>query len=200
MYQVISGPGMTSLVGQRQPYGWQRGGFARPAPSRLPARVPPSAGDLLDSYRRRVQDLTNQLAASQNCPPEGPYTQVVEVMDREYTRTGRRPIGFPLTVVAAGAASGAITTQPQKPFKSTRLIIPSSIGALFVVTSIQIGNDEMLMNGNPVPALVFNENAEDAWLNLETAQISQNISVNVTNISGAQATFSAAMIGTMAAP
>ena len=52
--------------------------------------------------------------------------------------------------------------------------------------------DSQFPSTGPVPARVFSETAVGVDLSLDTAQISQNISLNVTNTSGSTVIFNAA--------
>lgn len=118
------------------------------------------------------------------------------VVQRGVTKAREFPLGFPTTSVAA-AATANIQTQPQVPFRGRRLAIPSDIAGSILVNDLKIGNASMFPNSNPVPGRMFSELAVGIDLNLDTAQISQVVSLNVTNTSGAAVTFNAAIIGTV---
>lgn len=117
------------------------------------------------------------------------------LVQRQVTKAREYPLGFPTTAVAAGAAT-TITTQPQVPFRGRRLIVPSDIAGSFLINDLKVGKNSMFPTSNPVPARAFTELGVGVDLNLDTAQISQIISLAVENTSGAQLDFNAAIIGT----
>jgi hypothetical protein len=118
------------------------------------------------------------------------------VVQRGVTKAREFPLGFPTTALAA-AATANVQTQPQVPFRGRRLAIPSDIAGSILVNDLKIGNASMFPNSNPVPGRMFSELAVGIDLNLDTAQISQVVSLNVTNTSGGAVTFNAAIIGTV---
>jgi hypothetical protein len=118
------------------------------------------------------------------------------VVQRGVTKAREFPLGFPTTAIAATATAN-IQTQPQVPFRGRRMTIPSDIAGSILVNDLKIGNASMFPNSNPVPGRMFSELAVGIDLNLDTAQISQVVSLNVTNTSGGAVTFNAAIIGTV---
>lgn len=117
------------------------------------------------------------------------------VVPRQVTKAREYPIGFPTTSVTAGSAQ-TITTNPQVPFRARRLIVPSDIAGSFLINDLKVGKNSMFATSNPVPARAFTEVGVGVDLNLDTAQISQLIAINVTNTSGADLDFNACLIGT----
>jgi len=117
------------------------------------------------------------------------------VVPRQVTKSREYPLGFPQTAIAAGATA-TVTSNPQVPFRGRRLIIPSDIAGSVLINDLKVGKNSMFPTSNPVPGRAFTELGVGVDLNLDTAQISQLVSLNVTNTSGAAITFSAALIGT----
>lgn len=117
------------------------------------------------------------------------------LVQRQVTKAREYPLGFPTTAVAAGATA-TITSQPQTPFRGRRLIIPSDIAGSFLINDLKVGKNSMFPTSNPVPARAFTELGVGVDLNLDTAQISQIISLAVENTSGAALDFNAVLIGT----
>lgn len=117
------------------------------------------------------------------------------LVQRQVTKAREYPLGFPTTSVAAGATA-TVSSQPQVPFRGRRLIVPSDIAGSFLINDIKVGKTSMLPNSNPIPARAFTELGVGVDLNLDTAQISQNISLSIENTSGAALDFNAALIGT----
>jgi hypothetical protein len=124
--------------------------------------------------------------------PSGPV-----VVDPGYRAMRRYPIGFGPLLVGAGTTL-SITAQPQELFRPSRLVVPSTIAASFLINDLKIGMDSMLLSSNPVPAVMFIETAVDTWLGLSTATIGQLITLTVTNFTANSANFLAGLAGASA--
>ena len=104
------------------------------------------------------------------------------------------PLGFPTTVITAGvAATVAATTQVL--FRGRRLIIPSKIASNVLINDLRVGKNSQFPSSGPVPGRAFVESSVGVDLAMDTAQVSQTISLNVTNTSLASLTFNAALLG-----
>jgi hypothetical protein len=98
----------------------------------------------------------------------------------------RQPLGFvQLAVPAAGTVT--VTATPQNVFKGQRLTIPAVIGVNFVINSLFVGVQNQFVGAGAIPAITFAENAVGEDLNMDTAQIGNTITMNVTNLDGAAA-------------
>lgn len=109
-------------------------------------------------------------------------------------RARQFPLGFPSTAIAA-SATATITAQTQVIFRPRRLVIPSDIAGSLLVNDFKVGKNSMFPSADPIPARVFSETAVGVDLQLDTAQVSQIISLLMENTSGASVTFTAAIIG-----
>lgn len=97
------------------------------------------------------------------------------VPPREAPQAARRLQPLGLTAVAFTAASGLglnMTALPQRPFQAKRLLIDlSRSGAtstgLVTVTSINMGSDNQLVGGNPLPVSGFGATAFDLNIDFE---------------------------------
>lgn len=112
----------------------------------------------------------------------------------QYSKARNIVAGFPTTAVAA-AAVATIVTQPQRLFRPERLTIPDAIAEAFLVTALNIGTTNQFGSVDPVPGGIFKASAVGVVLKLDTAQVGNNISIAVTNISGGALNFNAALIG-----
>lgn len=119
------------------------------------------------------------------------------VMRRSPNRSRRYPLGFVPTAVAAGAAA-SIPAGPQNLFRAERLVIPSDIAFDFGVTDIKVGNQSQLVQNVQVPAAVFSEVAIDTEVTFDTAEVGNQISIDVVNNNVLNLTFRAAMLGSIA--
>jgi hypothetical protein len=104
-------------------------------------------------------------------------------------------IGFPLTTIAAGATVD-IPVQPQVIFRGERLTIPSDIAGQIIVQDLKVGKDSQFASVGGVPGRAFDERATGGRLRMDTAQISQQVVLRITNIGGAPVAFNAAITGT----
>lgn len=114
---------------------------------------------------------------------------------REPNRAREYPLGFDSVATIAAAASLAVSSRPQVVFRPDRLVIPASIAPNFTLTDIKIGKNSQLVGSSVLPAEVFSQTAVGVRLKLDTAQISQDIVLTVTNISGGAVRFMACLIG-----
>lgn len=117
------------------------------------------------------------------------------VHDRTPTKSREYPLGFASPAPVLAGASARITTRPQVPFRLDRLTVPSDIAGLFTIDDVKVGKNSQFAAEGSVPARIFQENAVGVCLKGDTAQISMDVTISVTNISGAAATFRAAVIG-----
>lgn len=111
------------------------------------------------------------------------------------TKAREYPLGFLSDAQVAAGATVRITSRPQVVFRGERLIIPSDIAGQFQVNDIIVGKTSQKVSTTPVPARVFDERGVGVRMTMDTAQISQDVVLDVTNIGGAPATFRAAIIG-----
>jgi hypothetical protein len=117
------------------------------------------------------------------------------VTQREPTRSKEIPLGFDSVSTIAAAATSDVTSRPQVTFRPDRLVIPSTIAASFLVTDLKIGNKSQFASSTSLPAEVFTQGAFGVRLKMDTAQISQDVTLRVTNLSGGALRFFAALIG-----
>lgn len=98
------------------------------------------------------------------------------------------------TTVAAGA-TGTLQNNPQRLFKPSRLVIPSDVAGLFSVLNLFIGVKPQLVATGGMPARLFSEQSFDTDFEGDTAQISQAVSVQITNNSLGTSPIQGAMRG-----
>lgn len=115
--------------------------------------------------------------------------------ERAPTKCREYPLGFASDAPVAAGASASITTRPQVPFRLDRLVVPSDLAGLFTIDDVKVGKNSQFAAEGAVPARIFQENGVGVCLKGDTAQISMNVTIRVTNISGAASMFRAAVIG-----
>lgn len=119
------------------------------------------------------------------------------VMHRNMDRRRRYPLGFVPTDVEA-ATSAAIPAAPQNLFRPERLVIPSDIAFDAGVRDIKVGNQSQLVQSVEVPGALFSEVAINTGVTFDTAEVGNQISVDVRNKSANDFEFSAGLVGAIA--
>ena len=119
------------------------------------------------------------------------------VMTRGLDRRRRYPLGFVPTVIAA-ATSSQIPAAPQNLFRPERLVIPSDIAFDTGVRDIKVGNISQLVQSVEVPGALFSEVAINTGVTFDTAEVGNQVSVDVRNKSALPFEFSAGLVGAIA--
>lgn len=104
-------------------------------------------------------------------------------------------MGFGRTAVAALAAGILLTQRPQKIFRPEKLVWPNDTAGAFSITDVRVGTNSQFVTNAGVPARMFAEDATEVLLGLDTAQTSQDVTLVVTNNSGAIVTAEPALLG-----
>lgn len=165
-----------ALMGNRRPPA-RRGGYAAQRPNPAAAR----AALVKKAMTTAIAERRAQAGAL--------------LHDRTPTKSREYPLGFASALPVPAGGSTRITTRPQVPFRLDRLTVPSDIAGLFTIDDVKVGKNSQFAAEGAVPARIFQENAVGVCLKGDTAQISMDVTISVTNISGAAATFRAAVIG-----
>lgn len=103
-------------------------------------------------------------------------------------------LGFGPQNIAAGV-NQAINAQPSLTVRASRLQVTGAIASLFLITDFRIGRNTQLLSNNSVPAAAFSETAVDSGIRGDTCTIGQQISLSVTNNTGAQLQFTGTLFG-----
>ena len=119
------------------------------------------------------------------------------VVNRGLDRRRRYPLGFIPTAIAA-AANTAIPSAPQNLFRPERLVIPSDIAFDLGVRDIKVGNSSQFVQSAEVPAALFSEVAINTGVTFDTAEVGNQVSVDMRNKSASALEFSAGLVGTIA--
>lgn len=118
------------------------------------------------------------------------------IMVRKQKRTRRRRliVPIPVTNIAAGGTA-EVTIQPQRLFKTRRMIFPSAVADNFRLTDIKVGQQSQFAAAGDVPAGCFSEVTVDGYVDFDTADIGNLISFDVTNVGAAAADFQGVLLG-----
>lgn len=111
------------------------------------------------------------------------------------TKSREYVLGFDSVATVAAAGTVNVTAQPQVVFRPERLVVSGAIAPSFVINDFKVGKNSQLAASGAVPADAFSPNAIGVRLKCDTAQISNTITLNVTNISGGALRFTAALFG-----
>jgi len=96
------------------------------------------------------------------------------------------PLGFtPLVFTALTAMNQNLVAQTQRPFRGQRLVlelVPSAagVGGLVTVTSIMVGQVNMLASAQPIIASAFSNNATYVQLDIDAAVPGIIITIGIT--------------------
>lgn len=104
-------------------------------------------------------------------------------------------IGFDSVAAIAAAAQTVQTQSPQVTFKGTRLLIPATVGASFVINDFRVGIHPQFITTTGVPGQGFAETVTDNDLDMDTANPGVNIIITATNISAGAVRFQASVRG-----
>lgn len=121
--------------------------------------------------------------------------QAAGVSIAEPTKGRILSLGFDSVATIAAAAQSTVNSQPQVVFRPDRVIVPNSIAPSFLINDLKIGKNSMFISATAVPAQAFSHDAAGVGLKMDTAQVSQIISITVTNISAGALRFIAALTG-----
>lgn len=164
----------------------------RPMPMRKPMGRLPARRPMMNPAAARK--LAAQAALS-NAIAERRAMAGALLKERQPTKSREYPLGFVSAAAVAAGASARITTRPQVPFRIDRLVVPSDLAGLFTIDDVKVGKNSQFAAEGAVPARIFQENGVGVCLKGDTAQISMDVTLSVTNISGAASFFRAAIIG-----
>jgi len=114
---------------------------------------------------------------------------------KEPTRSRELILGFDSVANVAAAATADITSRPQVVFRPDRVVVPATIAPNFLIVDIRVGKNSQFTAAQPVPGEVFSQGGFQVGMKMDTAQISQDVVMRVTNTSAGPLRFNAAMIG-----
>lgn len=119
------------------------------------------------------------------------------VTQRALDRRRRYPLGFAVTSIAASSTAN-IAALPQNLFRPERLVIPSDIAFDLGVRDAKVGNSSQFAQNAEVPAALFSEVAIDTGVGFDTAEVGNQISLDIRNKTLVAVEFTAALVGTIA--
>jgi len=152
-------------------------------PGHHPAHWPGAWGGFESPREIMIQQLASRHAAM--------------LAPRALTKSREYTIGFSGAPVAIpGGTPAVLKASPQVPFKGRRLIIPSDVAGALIILNLIVGKNPVLVSADPVAARAYTELGVGVDLNMDTAQIAQVISLQLSNVSGASVSVTPTIIGT----
>jgi hypothetical protein len=88
-----------------------------------------------------------------------------------------------------------VSSRPQLPFKGEYLVIPANEASAWRILDIRVGKNSLLASSVPIPGGAFSSHALPTKWSFPVAQISQDVTINVQNISKHTRTFRALIYG-----
>lgn len=111
------------------------------------------------------------------------------------TKEFEQPLPIPETLLTA-AQTVDINAFPQRGFKPHRLVVPSTLGPLFKINDIKVGQETQYVASGVIYGECFSEVAVAVYLKGTPARLGNNIVLTVTNRDAANSqTFSAMLMG-----
>lgn len=108
------------------------------------------------------------------------------------TKSRQYVLGFDSVALVGAGLSATIVSQPQVIFRPERLVV-SQPG--FLIQDFRVGKNSQFASAGAVPSEAFQANAFGVRLKCDTAQVSSQITIIVTNITAGGIRFTAALFG-----
>src|SRR5271154_2284406 len=189
----IVGTNLTNIVGQAAAQGDPNAqallAAATGAPLSGQSNSPMGANQYPQSAWMNAPGVTSQLAAGSDGSGGPMEVPMVGNGPREF------PMGFGITPVASGA-NVIINAQPQVNFRPSRLVIPDSIAPSFMINDFKIGMRSQLVAPGSIPAQSFTQTAVGTAMALDTVNVGQFTTLDVTNVAFTTVNFAASLFGT----
>ena len=103
------------------------------------------------------------------------------------------------TLIGAGN-SQTLSTSPQKRNIPTRLVVSQTVANNFVLSDIRVGVEPVLATTQSLSMAIFVQDSTAPNFRAVVAEVGMDVSVTVTNISGAGARFTSTIVGAYIAP
>lgn len=104
-------------------------------------------------------------------------------------------LGFDSDSPVEPGTTAKVTSRPQVPFRPAKLVIPSELSSRFKVEDFRVGSSSQFIDSTGMPGQLFSAELSGLSIKGDTAQISQDVSFFVTNISDEPLRFQAAVYG-----
>lgn len=140
----------------------------------------------------KVKKLAKKMSQLRDIDPNA-----IAVQNRQPSRRRYWHAPFPATAFAA-AATTALQMQPQELFRTERMFIPSQVAQDYNVTQLFVGQKNQLLVAGEINGSVFSEVAIRSFLNLDTANVGNTVTLTLRNDGLTQTTPRPDLLGTAA--
>lgn len=138
--------------------------------------------DILDTIEgdepvkpNKLRRMANRMKQLRNIDPSA-----IAVANRQPNRRRYWHAPFPATVINA-AATGVLQMQPQELFRTERAFLNSALAGDFNITQLFVGQKNQLLVAGEINGSVFSEVAVRSFLNLDTANIGNTVTLALRN-------------------
>lgn len=163
--------------------GYLLSGQADQMGQELGAYIGDDMGDGLDGY------VGDELGADQHRHNRHKHQHRPQLQQFE------QPLPIPETLFTASQTQD-VNAFPQRGFKPHRLVVPSTLGPLFKINDIKVGQETQYVASGTIYGECFSEVAVAVYLKGTPARLGNNIVLSITNRDAANSqTFSAMLMG-----
>jgi hypothetical protein len=99
------------------------------------------------------------------------------------TESDRKLLGGELVILVPPGHTLNLVAQPQVVFKPEKLVLDDESAENFQVADVKVGRNSQFLSAAPLPGTLFKA-ATTPWMKMDTAQVSMNVTVTLTNTSG----------------
>lgn len=132
-------------------------------------------GDEPNRAVSKLRRLSAKMARLRNIDPNA-----IAVQQREPSRRRYWHAPFPATVINTTVTT-TLQMAPQELFRTERMFLPSNVANDFNVTQLFVGQKNQLLVAGEINGSVFSEVAIRSFLNLDTANIGNTVSLSLRN-------------------
>lgn len=110
----------------------------------------------------------------------------------------RQTLGLTSDGDVTAGTTATITARPQRDFKGKRLVITSDVAYFFDLTDIKVGQASQNVASGVLPGGMFVEDAVSVFVDWDTANVGNEITLFADNIDAADHPFRAGVVGLVA--
>lgn len=200
-YEILGddGYGDDELLGRSRARGILASRYGR-----TPSRTPSRSRGRMPSRGRGMPRRQPMRYGPGYAPPQTQQMADAIALSRSTTlvketvpsKSRHQVLGFDSVTDVAAAGSATITKQPQTIFRPNRFVVPQAIAPSFLIDDIKVGKNSQFIAAGAIPAESMSQQAFSVELQFDTAAVSQQVVITVSNISLSGSRFTATMFGT----
>lgn len=124
---------------------------------------------------RKLNRLASKMKKLRDIDPDA-----IALQNRQPNRRRYWHAPFPATVVNS-TTTATLQMQPQELFRTERMFVPSQVAPDFNITQLFVGQKNQLLVAGEINGSVFSEVAIRSFLNLDTANVGNTVSLSLRN-------------------